>query len=103
MANWTFITNHGAVLAFVAKRPKVRAIAIARELGLTERSVRRIISDLVAEGYLDKEREGAVNRYTANPRLSLRRPEMQDIKIRDLIELLSSKTRNGRATPFKTI
>jgi predicted transcriptional regulator len=59
MAGWTFITNHGAVLIFIANHGKVRAIDIALELGITERSVHRIITDFVAEGYLGKEREGA--------------------------------------------
>jgi DNA-binding IclR family transcriptional regulator len=94
MTRWTFITNHGAVLLAIAKHARIKAIDIALETGLTERTVRRIIVDLVAEGYVDKKREGGVNHYQLNPNLPLRRTDMQDKKVRDLIELCSSHTEN---------
>jgi len=92
MAHWTFITNHGAVLMVIAKRGKVKAVDIALELGITERTVRRIIANLVAEGYVDKKREGGVNRYRLNTNLPLRRTVMRDIKIKELIETFSPRT-----------
>jgi len=52
MAGWTFITNHGAVLIFSANHGKVRVIDIALELGITERSVHRIITDLADKAKL---------------------------------------------------
>jgi DeoR/GlpR family transcriptional regulator of sugar metabolism len=85
MPDWTFITNHGAVLANIARHGKVKAVDISSELGITERSVRRIIADLVADGYIYKKREGGVNRYQVNPDMPLRRREMQHIRIKDLI------------------
>jgi len=74
LKNWTFVTNHGAVLACIARRSRIRAIDIALELGLTERSVRRTIADLTAEGYIEKTMEGRINRYSINTKLPLRRP-----------------------------
>ncbi|MBI4188892.1 MAG: MarR family transcriptional regulator [Chloroflexi bacterium] len=96
MDDWTFITNHGAVLVTITKHGKVRAADIALELGLSERTVRRIISNLTAEGYINKKREGKVNQYQLNTELPLRRPGMQDVKIRDLIETISSATGKRR-------
>jgi DNA-binding CsgD family transcriptional regulator len=98
MSSWTFITNHAAVLACIAKRGKVRAIDIALEAGLTERSVRRIIDDLEAGRYINKTRDGRVNRYDVTPNLSLRRPESQGIMISDLLSLLLSGVRNEDKT-----
>ena len=94
MARWTFITNYGGVLAFIAKHNRAKAIEIATALGITERSVRRITADLEAEGYIHKIREGRVNRYEVNPRLPLRRPESQDITIGELLRVLTSSVGN---------
>ena len=88
MRSWTFITNHGAVLACIARRGKVKAIDIALELGITERSVRRIIADLEEQGYLEKKKEGNINRYEVNPHLPLRRPGNRDIKVEELLKAL---------------
>ena len=49
MSQWTFITNHGAVLSLVAERGQITAREIGYKLDLTERSVHRIISDLETE------------------------------------------------------
>jgi DNA-binding transcriptional ArsR family regulator len=95
MPAWTFITNHGAVLAFVAKHPRITARALSTQLGITERSVLRIIGDLEAEGYLERSREGRTNLYEVNPDLSLRRPELADSLIGDLLEFLDPQTQNG--------
>lgn len=87
MGYWTFITDHGAVLACIAKHRKVRALDIALELGMSERSVRRIIADLAAEGYISKKKEGKVNRYRITPNLPLRRSENREIKVRELLSI----------------
>ena len=55
MAEWHFITNHGAVLVLIAQWRQITAREIAEELGLTERPVRRIIAELEAAGYLQKK------------------------------------------------
>ena len=90
MGHWTFVTDHGAVFAYIAKHRKVRALDIALELGMSERSVRRIIADLAAEGYLNKKKEGKVNRYEINPNLPLRRPNSRHIKVLELLSIFLS-------------
>jgi predicted ArsR family transcriptional regulator len=88
MREWTFITSHGAVLGLVAKHKQIRAIEIASQLGLTERSVRRIIADLIAAGYVAKDKKGRVNRYRVKPSLPLRRPESREIRVGELLKAL---------------
>ena len=88
MKEWAFITSHGAVLALIAKHRKIKAIDIASELGLTERSVRRIIADLVAGGYVVIDKIGRVNRYRVKSALPLRRPESRDVKVGELLKVL---------------
>ncbi len=96
MSRWFFITNHGAVLLAIARHNRVKAIDIASETGLTERTVRRIIAELIDEGYITREREGGINRYGLNASLPLRRPEMRDRQIRDLVNLWGSGTEKRR-------
>src|SRR5918999_1141247 len=85
MHNWRFVTNHWGVLAQVAKHPQITMREIAAHLGITERSVHRIISDLEAAGCLTKVRAGRVNHYTLNPDLPLSRPELQDVLVGGLL------------------
>ena len=93
MKKWTFITNHGAVLAIISRTKRITALDIANQLGITERSVRRVIADLVDAGYIDSKRERGVNEYELNPKLPLRRPEMQDLNVKELLECLSAGRR----------
>jgi DNA-binding transcriptional ArsR family regulator len=90
MSTWSFITNHGAVLSLVSRYNQITAREIAAQLGITERSVLRIISDLEAEGYLERTRDGRVNYYEVNHELPLRRPELRDTAVGELLNLLRS-------------
>ncbi len=86
-SGWTFITNHGAVLSLIAHEGQITAKAIADTLGLTERPVRRIIAELGANGYLEKNREGRTNRYRVNRHLPLRLPGApRDVAVGDLLQ-----------------
>ena len=88
MSEWTFITNHGAVLALIARRDQITAREIAEFVGLTERPVRRIIAELETAGYLYKQRLGRVNRYRVNLDLPLRRPEARATAVGELVRIL---------------
>jgi len=88
MGRWTFITNHGAVLAYIAGKNNARAIDIALDLGLTERSVRRIIFHLSSEGYIKITRNGRNNCYSLDQEQVLRRAEIRDVKVRELLKCL---------------
>jgi predicted transcriptional regulator len=91
MTEWTFITNHGAVLALIAQHRQITAREIAETLGLTERPVRRIIAELEAAGYLCKQRVGRVNRYQVNLNVPLRRPEVRATVVGELLRVLNLK------------
>ena len=89
MSSWTFITNHGAVLAIIGRHDQITAREIAAELGITERSVMRIIKDLETEGYIQKQREGRANRYQINSQAKLRRQGTRDIVVSELLQVLT--------------
>jgi DNA-binding IclR family transcriptional regulator len=88
MSKWKLITNHGAILAYIADNPRVLAVDVARAIGVRERTVHRIIADLVADGYLEKELVGRSNRYKVNVEAPLRRPIMHSAKVKDLLKTL---------------
>jgi hypothetical protein len=69
---WTFLSNHGRVFAYVAKHPSSTTEAISREVNLTQRGVQKIITDLEVAGYIVRSREGRSNRYEVHPELPMR-------------------------------
>lgn len=87
---WTFLTNHAHVLFCIALDPEVRLRDVAAQVGITERAVQRIVTDLEAAGYLLVAKEGRRNRYTVRDELPLRHPIERHRSVRALIELVSS-------------
>lgn len=85
---WTFLTNHSHVLLCLAEDSEMRMRDIADRVGITERAVQRIISDLVETGYIKREREGRSNRYRIQENMHLRHRIEQEKTIRDLINLV---------------
>lgn len=73
-AAWTFLTNHAHVLLLIARDPEIRLRDVAEQVGITERAVQRIIADLEAGRYIERERWGRRNRYHVDPKLPLRHP-----------------------------
>jgi DNA-binding transcriptional regulator PaaX len=57
-------------------------------LGITERSVRRILQELESEGYIERQRKGRVNSYRLNLDLPLRRMDQLGLSIGDLLNIL---------------
>ncbi|MFP3852728.1 MAG: helix-turn-helix transcriptional regulator [Anaerolineales bacterium] len=86
--SWTFITNHGAVLALIGVHPHRTAREIAQELDITERTVLRIIKDLEEAGYLQRERVGRENRYEVNLNKPMRRRDQRSTAVGDVLKAL---------------
>jgi DNA-binding IclR family transcriptional regulator len=69
----------------------VRMRDIAETVGVTERAAQRITNDLVASGYVTRERIGRRNRYRLNPDALMRHPAQREHAIGELLELLKSE------------
>lgn len=89
MKKWTFITHHAAILLMMARKPRITALELAARVGITERSVRTIISDLEREGYITKQREGRSVSYTVNAHLPLRHATQNDKAVGQLLSVLA--------------
>ncbi len=85
---WTFLTNHGHVLLCLALEPELRMREVADKVGITERAVQRIVSELVDDGYLEKERKGRRNHYQVILGKRLRHPVEEHRTVDDLIEMV---------------
>lgn len=98
---WDFLTNHAHVLTCVAHDPGIRLRDIAAAIGITERAAHRILSELVDEGYVLREKQGRRNRYTVVADRPLRHPLVQEREIGELLEVLvgskPEETADGRA------
>ena len=73
-ASWTFFTNHAHVLVCLARDPKMLLREVAERVGITERAVQRIVSELEVEGFILREREGRRNIYQLELEKPLRHP-----------------------------
>ncbi|MBN1862385.1 MAG: winged helix-turn-helix transcriptional regulator [Dehalococcoidales bacterium] len=92
MSEWAFITNHGLVLATIAKHPNLTAREIGDTVGVTERTAHRIIIDLEEEGYISKTKVGRQNKYKIHPDMPLKN-EMSDTEVGELLVMLGWKRR----------
>ena len=87
MESWNVLTKHGRVLVCIARDPRVRLREIADALDITERSAYALVGDLVAAGYLLKQRDGRRNRYVIQWQLPLPDPSLPERTIGDVLEL----------------
>ncbi len=86
---WTFLTNHAHVLLCVSTGELLTARELALRIGITERSVQAILTDLTEEGYLTKSKVGRRNVYKVNPRGKLRHPLEANHTVGELVAALS--------------
>jgi len=96
MPEWTFLTNHALVLSFLSKHHRATGREVSIAIGITERSIRKIIADLDAAGYISKKKQGRRIRYRINPDLCLRHDIHQEIAVGDFLEALGWKRRRKR-------
>jgi DNA-binding Lrp family transcriptional regulator len=87
----TFITNHAAVLSLLANHSRITAREISQEVGITERSVRLIISDLDQGVYISKIRVGRGVRYLVDFERPMRHKTQRDVSVSHLMSILSAK------------
>jgi DNA-binding MarR family transcriptional regulator len=85
---WTLLSNHGHVLICLVREPEMRLRDVAMQVGITERAVQKIVSDLEEAGFVRKEKIGRCNRYQINGKAPLRHPLEKNRNIGELLHLL---------------
>ena len=91
MKKWNFITNHGLVLLYISHNPQCTIRDMAAALGVTERSIQRVLKDLEAGGYVTWQGTGKGNIYQINHTRKLKHELTKDSILSDLLDLLSHK------------
>jgi DNA-binding IclR family transcriptional regulator len=95
VGKWSFLTNHARVLVCIAHDPGVRIRDIAATLGITERSVFGIVTDLIAAGYVLKDKDGRRNRYQIQVHVPLRKDTNRHQTIGELLAVLVDTKARG--------
>ena len=88
---WTFLSNHSHVLLALHRDPELTLREVADAVGITERSVQRIVGELEEAGYVRRERDGLRNRYRFKTTAPLRHPIERHCRIGDLIDMVEKK------------
>lgn len=96
---WTFLTNHGMVLAHLARNPRATTRQIAREAGVTERAIQKVILDLESDGYIIRSKLGRGNSYTIHSELPMLHPMERYHAVGSLLEALGSVRRGPGTAP----
>lgn len=86
---WTFLSNHGHVLVCLATSPQCRLRDVAQRVGITERAVQKIISDLELAGAIERTRQGRRNAYVLHLDMPMRHPLEAHRTIGSLVDLVS--------------
>lgn len=89
-SHWTFLSNHAHVLLCLAQEPDQTLRDVAARVGITERAVQKIVSDLELAGVLTRQREGRRNRYHIDRSVQLRHPVESHRSVGDLIAMVQS-------------
>ena len=100
MEGWSFLTNHARVLLCIAHDPGARLRDIAASLGITDRSVYGIVTDLTTAGYVIKHRDGRRNLYQIQAHLPLPEPASKEPAIGEVLALLMGN--RARQQPSET-
>ncbi len=95
MSEWKFITNHGLILAAIARGQGKTAREIGDEVGITERTTHKIIIDLERDGYITKTKVGNRNKYRIYPEVPIK---ATDTAVGELLELIGWKKRGRKKT-----
>ena len=90
---WTFLTNHAHVLICIAEDPNARIRDLADRVGITERAIQKIITELEEAGYLTHVREGRRNVYRVRSNQPLRHPIERHRNVTVLLELVRGSKR----------
>jgi DNA-binding IclR family transcriptional regulator len=83
---WTFLSSHGSVLLEVAREPDATVREIAERAGLTERQAHRVLADLAAAGYIQRQRIGRRNHYRVDGARPMRHPSVADRRVGEFIQ-----------------
>lgn len=94
---WTFFTNHSHVLFYLYSHPDMPLREVAQAIGITERAVQGIITDLESAGALERKRVGRKNHYTIHTDLPLRHKLEAHCTIGTILSVIRGDTADAQS------
>ena len=88
-SGWSFLTNHTHILVCLNRDPMMTVRNLALQVGITERSVQRILADLEESGVVTISKDGRRNRYEMNLKFLLRHPLESQHSLAELLKAIS--------------
>ncbi|MGD9701093.1 MAG: helix-turn-helix transcriptional regulator [Acidimicrobiia bacterium] len=86
---WTLLTNHGHVLVCIVRDPDILVSDIASQVGIRERAAHRILTELIAAGYVTRTKHGRQNHYSVRNDRPMRHPLERAHQIGELLRILA--------------
>jgi hypothetical protein len=84
---WALFSRHGHALLHLAKNPRLRLVDLARDMNMTERSIRLLIGSLGRTEFLQIVKTGRNNSYQLDLERPLMLPFEREIPLQKLIKL----------------
>lgn len=81
------ISTHGLILLCIAATEEQTVARLAAVAGVSERTVTRIVTDLVEAGYVTRRRQGTRNAYAVCPDAEVSDPIGHGWRLERLLEL----------------
>jgi len=92
VSDWTFLSNYAHVLVCLALNPEARLREVADQVGITERSAMRLITQLDEAGILTREKQGRRNHYLIDMDAPLRHSMESHCTVGQLLAMLSRRS-----------
>lgn len=87
-SGWTFLTNHTHVIVCLSRDSALTVRSLALHIGITERSVQRILAELEEGGVVQRTKDGRRNLYSIDETFQLRHPLEAHHNVSDLLKAL---------------
>jgi DNA-binding IclR family transcriptional regulator len=84
---WALLSKHGHALIHLAKNPRLRLVDLARDMDITERSVRLLLGSLGRSEFLRIVKTGRNNSYELDFERQLPHPFERQIALRKIVDL----------------
>ena len=97
---WALLSRHGHALLHLARNPRLRLVDLARDMDMTERSIRLLIGSLGRTEFLRIVKTGRNNSYQLNLERELPHPLERRISLPRLIDMAIdlSESEQGQKT-----
>jgi hypothetical protein len=94
---WTILSNHGRILACLARYPNVTIQSLAYKTCLSIRAVENSIDDLEDARYLSRTRVGRCNYYQVNYEKPLHHPLGRKTKVGVVLQALGIELEHNKS------